>query len=151
MAPTTTPPTGYNVFGESVAILNNGNLVVAAPYDTLSGTDAGAIFVFGDVVAPPPPSVTALQAIVLGLPASVFSRNFEQRRNALLNKMDAVQELIDGGEFDQAIEKLNEDIRTKADGCHGGRPNNDWIVDCMAQQLVLDAVDALIALLEQQL
>ncbi len=75
-----------------------------------------------------------------------------QMRNALENKLlddpNSVFNLIEGGMIQDAIDKLNYDIRAKADGSLGGNPANDWITDPTAQAELADVIDALVAYLE---
>ena len=98
------------------------------------------------------PSVVVEQAqslisLLNGLPNSAFSNpNF---RNALSNKLQAVIQLIDDGDYQNAIDKLQSDILAKTDGCStGGAPdNNDKIMNCTYQQLIDPAVRRLTALI----
>jgi hypothetical protein len=92
-----------------------------------------------------PESIT--QAIV-NLEDTAFTNNAAQRKNALSNKLDEIQVLIDQGYYQQALNKLENDIRSKMDGCYGGNPKNDWITDCAAQGQLLALVDDLIAYLQ---
>lgn len=79
---------------------------------------------------------------------AIFDKNPTARQHALSQKLAEVQALIDQGDYQQALDKLVNDIRSKMDGCSGGVPNNDWITDCAAQAQLLTMVDALIATLE---
>ncbi len=56
--------------------------------------------------------------------------------------------MIAVGDLAEAITKLENDIRPKMDGCLGGNPNNDWILDCDAQTQITEMIDALVAHLE---
>lgn len=82
------------------------------------------------------------------LPDYVFKNNPEHRRNTLLEKMDAVIELINAGDYEHAINKLNHDIRAKADGYLGGNPKNDWITDEITQRELNNLIDELIVYIE---
>lgn len=59
-------------------------------------------------------------------------------QNAILNKFNAVIEKIEKGELVDALEKLQNDILRKTNGCAtSGIPDkNDWIIDCAAQGIV---------------
>jgi len=59
----------------------------------------------------------------------------ENLKNALLNKINAVQQMIDEGLYEAALNKLQNDILQKTDGCaETGRPDkNDWIITCEQQ------------------
>jgi len=52
--------------------------------------------------------------------------------------------LIEECRNQEAVNKLSNDIRGKADGSLGGNPKNDWIIDSTAQMEVCDLIDALI-------
>jgi hypothetical protein len=54
---------------------------------------------------------------------------------------------MDAGLYQEAIDKLENDLRAKMDGCYGGNPRNDWITDCEAQYELLAIIDDLIAYL----
>jgi hypothetical protein len=91
------------------------------------------------------------------LPESAFESNAEQLQNALYEKLieneegDAVLQLIAAELYQEALEKLRNDIRTKCDGHFGGNPANDWITDEAVQEELLAMIDALIAYLESLL
>ena len=76
-------------------------------------------------------------------------------QNSLLNKIDAVQEMIDQGLYEDALHKLEHDILTKIDGCsETGEPDkNDWIITCEEQAavypLVMDTIEHVRGLMEQ--
>ena len=55
--------------------------------------------------------------------------------NALTNKSNAVLQLIDQGLYIEALDKLENDVLNKTDGCgNTGIPDkNDWIKDCETQ------------------
>ena len=62
----------------------------------------------------------------------------ENMKNALLNKIDEVLEMIDGGLYEDALSKLENDILAKMNGCSEiGEPDkNDWIITCEAQDII---------------
>lgn len=70
-------------------------------------------------------------------------------KNALTNKINAVLGDIDQGNYSDALDKLQNDILGKTNGCaETGEPdNNDWIKDCPAQNevypLVIEAIELL--------
>lgn len=70
-------------------------------------------------------------------------------KNALTNKINAVVHLVEQGSYAQAVDKLENDIRAKTDGCATiGEPDpNDWIEDCVAQTEVYGQIEAILALL----
>jgi hypothetical protein len=122
----------YNAAGSLV-----GRLMIV--YDRGHGWD------YRFVVGTTPESITQ---IIVNLEDTAFTNNAAQRKNALSNKLKEVQVLIDQGYYQQAIDKLMNDIRPKMDGCFGGTCSNDWITDCGAQGQLLPLVDGLIAYLQ---
>lgn len=70
-------------------------------------------------------------------------------QNALTNKITAVISMIDQGLFRDALNKLENDILNKTDGCLvAGLPDkNDWLINCNAQGLVSPLITRAIALL----
>ena len=68
-------------------------------------------------------------------------------KNALMNKIEQVLEMIDAGLYEDALKKLENDILKKTDGCikTGQADKNDWIKTCEAQQqiypFVMDTID----------
>ena len=69
--------------------------------------------------------------------------------NALTNKINSVLAMIDNGEYALALDKLQNDILGKTDGCAtGGAPDrNDWLRDCADQRevypLIMEAIGIL--------
>jgi len=70
----------------------------------------------------------------------------ENMRNALTNKINAVLADIDRGLYSDALDKLQNDILKKTDGCatSGAPDKNDWITNCADQSqiypLILQAI-----------
>ena len=64
----------------------------------------------------------------------------------MLNRLEDIEQLIADGDTDAALRQLNN-LRKKIDGCEDGPPadNNDWIVECEAQDEVRALIDTLIA------
>ncbi len=89
--------------------------------------------------------VEALNGSIQGLPDSAFDKNAEQRKNTLSNKLNAVINQINSGNYQGAIDKLNDDIKPKMDGCVGGDPGDDWITDCPAQKELTKSITEIIA------
>lgn len=92
-------------------------------------------------------SADDLIAVASALPDTAFDQNPGQRRGVLVKQLESVRSKIEGGQTNAAIQKLENSIRGKADGCVGGNPNNDWITDCAAQAVFIEAIDALLAVL----
>jgi hypothetical protein len=70
-------------------------------------------------------------------------------RNTLNNKLNGVIADIEAGDYVAALDKLQQDILAKTDGCiNSGAPDsNDWIKDCVSQgevyPLILDVMNIL--------
>jgi hypothetical protein len=90
--------------------------------------------------------VDAIIAAINGLAPSDFKKN---KQKTLINKLEAVRKQVENGAFQGALNKLQNDILPKIDGCAlGGSPDsNDWIINCAAQSQVYPLVVALIAAL----
>ena len=71
----------------------------------------------------------------------------------LINKLDAALAMLDEGLYQDALDKLRNDILKKTDGCaNTGQPDkNDWILTCEDQQKVYPLVLRAIELLERLL
>lgn len=56
-------------------------------------------------------------------------------KNTLINKLIAVINNIEMGNYKEALGQLQQDILAKTDGCavSGAPDKNDWIIDCAAQ------------------
>ena len=80
--------------------------------------------------------------VVITLPDAHF--NGQGNKNAFLNRLDAIQQLILAGNIDQAIREL-ENLRRRVDGCGSMADNNDWITDCASQLQVRTLIGMLIA------
>lgn len=81
----------------------------------------------------------ALQDVLVAindLEKSVFINKNLQK--PMTNKINTVLKLVDQGEHYESLEKLNNDVLRKVDGCaESGEPDkNDWIKDCAAQEAV---------------
>jgi PKD repeat protein len=77
-----------------------------------------------------------------------FNKNPDQRKKTLSNKLDAVFDLIDEGEYEEAANKLEHDIKAKMDG---DTTPKDWIIDPTSQEEVMAVIDTIIAWLESKL
>ncbi len=76
----------------------------------------------------------------------------ENLKNALTNKINAALDLIDQGLYQDALDKLRNDVLGKTDGCAASSPGapdkNDWLVTCDAQNQIYPIVMNAIYLLE---
>ncbi|MHC4074820.1 MAG: fibronectin type III domain-containing protein [Planctomycetota bacterium] len=74
--------------------------------------------------------------------------------NALSNKIDEVLAMIDAGNYQAALKKLENDILKKTDGCaNSGKPDkNDWIKTCEQQgriyPLIMETIEYVEGLIE---
>jgi len=75
-------------------------------------------------------------------------------KNALINKINAVLQMIDEGQYEGALNKLENDILAKTDGCaETGEPDkNDWIITCEGQNqvypLIMETIEYVRSLME---
>jgi hypothetical protein len=80
-------------------------------------------------------------------------KNVNMMKNPMTNKINAVLNKIDRGFYDEALDKLQNDILQKTNGCAEiGEPDkNDWIITCEAQgqvyPLIMEAIELLEALI----
>ncbi|GEM_PF-3086163 len=67
----------------------------------------------------------------------------------LSHKISAVLSMIEQGLYVDALDKLEQDILQKTDGCAtiGAPDSNDWIMDCVAQKKVYDNIREVIGIL----
>jgi hypothetical protein len=69
--------------------------------------------------------------------------------NTLTNKINAAIQMIDQGLYQDALDKLTNDILGKTDGCAitGAPDKNDWITNCTSQgqvyPLIIEAINLL--------
>jgi hypothetical protein len=74
-------------------------------------------------------------------------------KKALTNKINAVLAMIDEGRYEDALDKLSNDILQKINGCaDNGEPDkNDWIITCEAQNMVYPLIIEAMEYLEELL
>jgi parallel beta-helix repeat protein len=89
-------------------------------------------------------TIKEINDYIQGLPAESFKNNSNQKKIALKNKLEKVFVKIENQEYQDAINKLRNDIRAKADGSIDGNPKNDWIIDFNAQKEICGMIDNLI-------
>jgi hypothetical protein len=79
-------------------------------------------------------------------PGVFKNRNMQ---NTLTNKINAALEKIEQGLYQEALDKLENDILAKTNGCaeSGAPDNNDWITDCASQSQVYALIMEAIGLL----
>jgi len=92
--------------------------------------------------------VTLADAVDMMLdPDTLKNKNM---KNALLNKINVVQQMLDAGRYEEALNKLQNDILQKMNGCGEiGEPDkNDWIITCEGQSVLYPLIIEAIELLE---
>ncbi len=78
-----------------------------------------------------------------------YFKNANQQ-NALTKRLHAVVRMVNHGLYADALDKLQNDILQKTNGCNAkGRPDrNDWISDCYGQDIVYPLIDETISVLQ---
>lgn len=89
-----------------------------------------------------------LEEVIDTLPTEVFHNKNSAR--PLINKIDAVLAIMYEGLYEEALDKLKNDILKKTDGCAetGAPDSNDWIITCGAQAEVYPLISSAIDILE---
>jgi uncharacterized delta-60 repeat protein len=134
---------GSSDFASSLAIQEDGKLVAAGA----SGGDAALVRYLGEPDGdgdgiPDTQDPDTVAVVVSALPDSVFANG--EHRGPILNRLDAIEQLIAAGDLGGARTEL-ENLRRKVDGCGDAPDTNDWIVDCTAQLRVRALIDDLLA------
>jgi K319-like protein len=148
--------------GGSVATIANPTAMITTFVPDLAGTYVFQLVV-NDGLLDSVPSTTQVQAIadssvpieatqdvqvlIASLNPSVFKNATMQK--TFNNKLNAVIADIEAGNYANALDKLQNDILGKTDGCaNSGAPDsNDWIKDCVSQgevyPLILEVIEML--------
>jgi hypothetical protein len=92
------------------------------------------------VAQPPLQALDVINRYIQNLPNSAFNERADSRKKSFLNKISEIEDLIKSGKCNSAINKLENDIRAKADG-----NANSWITDESAQTGICRMIDYLIA------
>jgi hypothetical protein len=82
-----------------------------------------------------------LSETIASLEEEAFDRNPIERKNALNEKISALQGQLEDGNYVGFQHKLDNDVRAKMDGFLGGNPSNDWIVLEAAQISANESID----------
>jgi len=118
------------------------NWPAMTPPATRGSTDSTpTVDPLGDLLA----DLGELNSIIQSLPDSAFKNNPSQRKNALENKINALEHQFASCSYAGALDKMENDLRAKADGSFGGQPNNDWIIEPGAQAAVFGKILAIFA------
>ena len=89
-----------------------------------------------------------LNDYIQNLPNNAFKKPADQRKNAFANKFNAIDEMFEADNYHGAINKLQNEVRPKADGYVDGNMNDDWIIDPVVQAEICMKIDDLTAYLE---
>lgn len=88
-----------------------------------------------------------LDDYIQDLPPSVFKEKANNRLKAFDNKFNAIYKKLEDLEYQEIIDKLNIDIRTKFDGLIDGDSIDDWINDYDTQEHLCQKIDDITAYL----
>jgi parallel beta-helix repeat protein/predicted outer membrane repeat protein len=89
-----------------------------------------------------------INAYIQNLPNDFFKKPADQRKTAFANKFKAIDEMFATENYQGAVNKLKNDVRSKSDGYVDGNPYDDWITDPKAQEDICKMIDDLTAYLE---
>jgi hypothetical protein len=131
-------------------VVNDGELDSDPDNATILAIDANNIDEFVQALW------DAIDAINLIVKEDINNINNYNNRNALTNKILSVIFNYVKGEYDQKmLDKLIDDIAGKFDGCALDDPpdvdQNDWIMNCDAQNKVYPHLDLAITILDDML
>jgi len=123
--------------------------------DGHSGTDSDVVEV--TAISPEEAAAETLVEVIETITDDVDPIDFHNQNsaNALSNKIEATLAMIDEGLYEDALDKLLNDILKKTDGCPDvfepdeEPDNNDWIDDCDDQRNVREFVLRAIELVER--
>lgn len=133
-------------------LVEGSNIITAAAKDAAGNTATSTATI--SYVVPPKEAAANICDSIKSIQDNAFKNNPPQRKNALCEKTDEVIELIRNAEnstdptvqdqfYQEAIEKLRNDIGAKMDGYSGGDSKNDWITGKEAQVPIYRAVQKL--------
>jgi len=95
-------------------------------------------------------TVKEIEDCIQGLADEAFVPSASERRSAFADKLNPIGQQIADGNYQGAMNQLQDDVRVRTDGYLGGNPGDDWITDQNAQIRVCGMIDELIANLEMQ-
>jgi len=84
---------------------------------------------------------------IQSLPDEAFTGKADQRKMAFEKMFNAIDKMWDKEDIWGIIKDMNENIRTKSDGTLDGKPNDDWILDPIAQYHICMKIDDMTAYL----
>ena len=132
-----------------VADLSGDYVISLVVSDGLSDSIANTVTITAttrqdDIVLTLNDLVDVINTLAIDSPEAFSNKNHSK---TLTNKINSVLKSIDKEDYEDALNKLENDILKKTDGCalDGSPDKDDWIVDCVAQAevytLILDAID----------
>jgi beta propeller repeat protein len=148
----------------SQAMLNDADTVYPSFTADMAGNYVASLVVNDSFVGSEPSNVTVTATSVQDDVATILKQSVDtinhdidptnlKNKNmakALTNKLTAALELIDQGQYQDALDKLQHDVLPKTDGCAvaGSPDRNDWIETCTDQNLLYPAIMNAIELLQ---
>ena len=117
--------------------------------DGIVNSDPGTIQI--QVIAMETKIITDIQKVetdITEFPLETFKN--ENMQNTLINKLNAVIADIGSSNYQDALNKIQNDILKKTDGCaiSGAPDKNDWIMDCGDQNVIYPEMLSIINRLE---
>jgi hypothetical protein len=88
--------------------------------------------------------VENLKEEIQGLPKTSLKKPAEKHKDTLCNKLNAFWNAVCKGDYPDALDKMENDIRAKMDGFLGGNPKNDWVTDPDDQQNLKFLIDIIL-------
>lgn len=86
---------------------------------------------------------SSLALFVGALPSSSFATGGQGLQGALLSRLSDIEAMVTNGDLAGAAEELSS-LRRHFDGCEeGAADDNDWVVECAAQDLLQRGADAM--------
>ncbi|MCJ7646386.1 hypothetical protein MUO65_05745, partial [bacterium] len=133
--------TGFYMYADPIGIIETdfAAFTLAIPYNT--NVSKLQIQYLGEKLLEINPNIKLLHHGVDSIPDYGFVKNPDERRNALHNKIDALEKMIEQGKFYDAIDKLKYDIQDKF---------RKWLVDGYQKENPLQlSKEEIIALVEE--
>ncbi len=134
--------TQYPNTGGNSDLLKDGRAVLAGGFSIKGIVDVAEIYT-PDVVA----QAKGLKKLIGDIPKDAFDK--KEHKSKLKEKVQAVKDKLKDEKYQKAKDKLDNKVIVRIDGCSGGDPSDDWIVDCDAQDDVFAVADLLAASLDQ--
>ena len=105
------------------------------------GTISHTVTSLSATITPGPECGVVLADLITRLPDGSFSAG--GHRAAFLSRLAEIEQNIQDGDLAAATQQL-KNLRRRVDGCGIAADQNDWIVDCRAQQQVRALIDAIL-------